>query len=272
MKLKAYCIFALITGVTLLPFGAAFGITIVGGLTHERSANPGETYQGAIFVKNKDNEPREVKFYQTDYLFFADGTNVFGEPGKTARSNAKWISFKPKRLVILPKESVPVNYTIQVPKDETLTGTYWSMLMVEEIPKGSSESSQAAEDQMQVGICQVLRYGVQMVSHIGNTGTRKLKFFNTKLLKESGKRILRVDIENTGTRWLRPLLWVELYSEKGGYIGRFEGERLRICPGTSVRHRIDLSKVSEQTYKALVVADAGEDAIFGAKYTLKLEK
>jgi len=145
------------------------------------------------------------------------------------------------------------------------------MLMVEILGKGYPEAArQPEEGKVQMGIKQVMRYGVQIVTHIGNTGSHKLKFIGTKLLaKEGGGRFLQVDMENIGERWLRPEVWLNLYDEEGRYIGKFESAGMRIYPGTSVRHRIDLSDVPRGKYKALLVADAGGDYIFGAQYTLK---
>lgn len=259
----------------LIPIGSEAGVSVIGGLTHERIVgNPeiGETYRGTILIRNTGEEPQEVKVYQTDYLFFFDGRNIYGEPGETPRSNADWITFSPKRLVIPPKETSQVNYTVKVPDDETLVGTYWSMIMVEGISKDSPEVIKPEEGKVKLGIRTVLRYGIQMVTHIGDTGARKLKFSNTKLLKDEEMRILQLDIENIGERWLRPFLWAELYDEKGSYIGRFEGGRLRTYPETSVRFKIDLSQVPKGEYKALVVADCGRDDVFGATYTLRFEK
>ena len=54
------------------------------------------------------------------------------------------------------------------------------------------------------------------------------------------------------------------------FVGKFAGARARVYPGTSIRKSIDLSAVSGGTYKALVVADADEDSVYGATYTLKL--
>jgi len=44
---------------------------------------------------------------------------------------------------------------------------------------------------------------------------------------------------------------------------------MRIYPGTSVRHKIDLSSLPGGKYMALVVADNGDEYIFGAQYTLE---
>jgi hypothetical protein len=270
MRGKISIIFTALFCCLLIPYGTEGGTSIVGGLTHERVANADETYQGVILLRNSGDEPQEVKLYQTDYLFFFDGRNIYGQPGNAPRSNANWITFSPHRLVIPPQGTSEVHYTVGVPDEENSAGTYWSMIMVEEISKNSPEASKSEKGALMVG--QVIRYGIQMVTHIGNSGTSKLNFLNTRLLKDGEKRILQVDVENIGERWLRSLLWVELFNEEGNFIGRFEGRKLRIYPGTSVRYRVNLSEVPRGEYKTLVVADCGGDNLFGATYTSKFEK
>ena len=295
MKIRTTICLALVF-CFLIPSSTDAGLSIIGSLTHEKKTRPTETYKGSILIRNTGTGPQEIKIYQTDYQFYFDGSNIYGEPGKLARSNANWLSFNPHRLIIPPGDVSIVNYIVEVPGDPNLSddpnlpddpnlsddpnlpddpnlvGTYWSMLMVEGIPETSPESSKAEEGKAKVGITQVVRYAIQMVTHIGDTGERKLTFLKTNLLREAEKRVLQVDIENVGQRWLRPSLWTELYDERGLYIGKFEAARLRTYPGTSVRFKIDLSNVPKGTYKALIVADCGGDYIFGANYTLKFEK
>lgn len=250
------------------------GAAVIGGLSRNRTAQIGETYRATIVLRNMQQEPQEVKLYQTDYLFLCDGTSQYGEPGKLERSNADWVSFSPSYLTIPPEGQAVVNYTVEVPEDKSLAGTYWSMLMVELIGKGSPEwAVQAEGGKPRLGIRQIVRYGIQMVTDIGGTGSPKPYFLGTKLLaKEEGGRVLQVDLENRGDRWMKPLLWVELFDEEGRSIRKFKGGIKRIYPGTSVRYRIDLSEAPEGEYKALVVGDAGGDNVFGATYTLKLQK
>jgi len=255
----------------IMPCVSVAGVSVTSGLTYEKENQAGETYQGVIQLRNTGEDPQEVKIYQADYLFFCDGRNIYGEPGKDPRSNADWITFSPHRLTILPKSTSQVNYTLEVPDDKTLTGTYWSMIMIEGISSSSPEVARQEKDKITFGISQVIRYGAQMITQIGDTGARKLKFLKTRLLKEDKERILQVDIENIGERLLRPALWAELYDEKGKSIGKFEGAKIGVYPTTSVRFRIDLSQVPKGKYKALVVADCGGDDLFGATYTLKFE-
>jgi hypothetical protein len=255
----------------IMPCVSVAGVSVTSGLTYEKEAQVGETYQGVIQLMNTGKKPQEVKIYQTDYLFYSDGSNIYGESGKAPRSNADWITFSPHRLTIAPKGTSQVNYTLEVPDDKTLTGTYWSMIMIEGISSSSPEAARQEKDKITFGVSQVIRYGAQMITQIGDTGARKLKFLKTRLLKEDKGRILQLDIENIGEKLLRPALWAELYDEKGKSIGKFEGAKIGVYPTTSVRFRIDLSQVPKGKYKALVVADCGGDDLFGATYTLKFE-
>lgn len=253
---------------------ASAQVSIIGELSQDREARPGESYTGVIIIRNDTNEPQEAKIYQTDYLFHYSGTNSYGDPGSHARSNAKWITFSPAYIMLPPQATAAVNYSVTVPSptDGTqLTGTYWSMLMVEAIPRGSPESTLPRPDKKaEMGIAQTIRYGIQIVTHIANTGTRKVNFVGVQIVpKETSGRILQVDIENTGEIGIRPDVYVELFDEKGLSRGKFPGTRYRIYPGTSVRQQIDLSSVAPGTYKALIVVDAGGDEVFGGQYTLK---
>lgn len=246
------------------------GVSVTGGLSHEKIVEIGETYQGTILVRNNSDEPQEVKIYQTDYLFFSDGTNIYGEPGKDVRSNADWINFNPTRLIIPPQETGAVNYTIRIPDNKSLIGTYWSIIMVEGIGKDSPEASTASEeDKTKMSIRQVMRYGIQIVTHIGDSGIRNLKILDQKFIKEKENYLFQLDIENVGERWLRPQVWAELYNQKGSFIGKYISDVLRIFPGTSARYTIGLNDIPSGKYKALLVIDNGDEYVWGLQYNLE---
>jgi hypothetical protein len=249
-------------------------ISVIGELSQDREATPGETYTGSIIVRNDSNELQEAKAYQTDYLFHFDGTNEYGDAGSHARSNGKWVSFSPAQMVLPPQTTITINYRVTVPPEtagKKFIGTYWSMLMVEAIPSGSAASTLKKPKKTEMGITQTIRYGIQIATHIANTGTKKIRFVNVQVVKkEKGERILQVDVENTGEVGIRPDVYTELFDNQGKSLGKFSGNKYRIYPGTSVRQLIDISKVAPGTYKAIIVVDAGGEDIFGANYTLKL--
>jgi hypothetical protein len=249
---------------TTAPAGA--GIS-VGTLTLESEVQQGQAYRGTFTVSNTDTVSRTAVVYQTDYTFRSDGSNRFDEPGQAARSNASWITFSPHQMEVPPGQSATVSYEVRVPADAALVGTYWSMLMVEEV---AAPGLPARLQRNQTEVRQTVRYGVQCITHIGGTGRAQLAFTGTRLVADEGEsRELQVDVENTGERWLSPAAWMELYDGDGHQVGRFESEKKRIFPGTSVRFRINLGGTPSGKYKALVVLDNGDQNVFGAKYDLE---
>jgi hypothetical protein len=271
--------------VVLVDFSFA-GILVMGELTREKTLQPGESFEGTINLKNTGETSCQVNVYQTDYLFYAEGSNIYGKTGTAVRSNADWLSVAPNRLTIPPNQMASVYYTVrvpqiqklastyndfQVPESPDLIGTYWSMVMVEPVPQTGPESIEDETRKAKMGIQTKIRYGIQMVTNIGDSGTRKIKFSDKRLTNQDGRRFLQIDIENIGERWLAPTLWVEIYDKHGAKAGRFESSKKRIYPGCSVRHKVDLTDVPKGKYKALVVADNGDEYVFGAKYDFGIE-
>ena len=250
-------------------------ISVIGQLTDDRMVAPGSQYDGTVTVRNETDVPQEVKVYQTDYFFSFDGTTVYGEPGEAFRSNAHWVSFTPSFIDLDPHASSVVNYTVKVPDStagKPVEGSYWSMLMIEGVAPGSPESSKPAQpDQNRMGISQLIRYGVQIATHIAGTGKIEARFLDVRVQSEQdGSRFLVVDIQNVGDLWFRPTFSAEIFDASGASKGMFQGTQLRIYPGTSVRQRINLGKIPRGTYTVMMILDAGGDDLVGAEYTLTL--
>lgn len=255
----------------MVPGRAGANVGIVNGLTHEAKAGPGQTYETVIIVKNFGDQQARIKVYQADYHFYSDGRQLYSEPGKLERSNADWITFYPRNELLSPQESVELKCVVNIPEEGALCGTYWSLLMVEPVPDTQTGVDAAQKEQVSYGINQVLRYAIQIITHIQETGIRQIKFADTVLMKEDERTILQVDVENTGERWLRPVLYVELYGEQGEHMGKYEGGKWRIYPGTSVRYRVDLKTLNAGNYKAMIIVDNLDEYVFGAEYDLKIQ-
>jgi hypothetical protein len=260
-------LFRAATSALLVATGLGAQISILGELTHEKNAAPGARYQGSIEILNSGAKPRDVRIYQTDFTYRADGTNAYGDPGTLPRSNAGWITFSPKQTTVQANDKATINYDVAVPSDTSLVGTYWSMIMIEGLPDVPT-----AKPEQNVGLTIVMRYAIQMITNIGDSGERMLRFFNPTVQDTDTLRVFTLDIENTGQRLVRPKTWIELYSPEGKSFGSFEGSQSRVYPAASSRIRFDLKGLQDGNYKALVVADCGDEALFGANYTLKFGK
>jgi hypothetical protein len=239
------------------------GISPESATTEVRSATPGTTYRGTVIVRNSGARAVDVKLYRTDYAFSADGRSVFASPGQSARSNAPWLRLAREQIRLAPGERGSVDYEVSVPNDTQLTGTYWSAVMIEQL--GGAEDALKGE---KAQLRQVIRYAIQVITEIGETGTSAIAFSNAHLSNANGKRELSVDLENTGERWLQAQVWLELHDADGHLAGKFAGQRLRTFPTTSVRNHIDLTAVPPGKYVALLIADAGRNDLFGTQLDL----
>ena len=260
---------ALILAALALADSARAGIIVVGNLARTSTIKPGESLDGIILIKNNDKESADVHVFQTDYLCYADGSNDYGAPGKATRSNAGWITVSPTRLKIAPGETQPVRYKGKVPVDPKLHGTFWSMIMVE---PGSAPTitPEGKTNQVAVGLQTKIRFAVQIVTEVGQSGTRSLQVQEKRIVQGEGKRALQLDIANDGERLLLPMMTVELFDQGGASIGRFEAGRARIYPACSVRAKVDLTDVPAGKYAAMVLLDSGDAQVMGAQYDLEL--
>ena len=248
---------------------ASAQIAVVGNTVEERIGAPGESYTGTIVVRNLTQQDQPVRIYQTDYLFFADGTSHFNDPGTSARSNAKWITPTVRSLLVPPSSEMTESYTVRVPAGDSLSGTYWSAIMVEGAP---TEAGRSSGGRPQVGVGAVMRYAVQVATHIRTTGSRKVEFANTKFITDTAtqQQTFELEVKNVGERAYRPALWIEVYDEAGTLKGNARQERGLLYPGTSLKQVFNLGKLAPGTYRAVVFADSGEDAVFASQFTLKL--
>lgn len=273
-----YARITLLIAVCLMAFAGSTTaqISVRSELSDDREVLPGTTYEGVIQVANDTDEFQEAKIYQTDYRFYSDGSNVYGEPGQDQRSNANWTRVSAPSITLPPRSMASVTYLVSVPEaveGKPLEGSYWSMIMVEAVPKASPESTVNPETgEPEYALHQVMRYGVQVATHIQGTGASELTMPDSGLERlDGGEVALRVIVENGGSRMIRPEIWVELYGEDGSAFGRREGVQSRIYPGTSINQKIKLGDLDPGKYRALVILDGGGEEIYGAEYTLALE-
>lgn len=240
-------------------------IAVVGSTVEEHTASPGQRYEGTILVRNLTTQPQPVRVYQTDYRFLANGTSHFENPSSSQRSNASWVKPSASSMVIPPSGEVTLGYSITVPTSDSLRGTYWSTIMVE-----GAETAPPATANKQVGIGAIVRYAVQVATHLPAAASRKVAFSSpTTLTDTTGARLLELDVQNDGERGYRPNLWVELYDAAGVLKGRVEQQRGLLYPGSSLKQRFVFGKLAAGNYKAVVFADTGDDAVFATQFKLE---
>lgn len=261
--LKSFFLFGIL--FAFVPFISYANIIVLNGLTHENQAQPGDSYRGTIQVQNASDKSRSVRIYQRDYWFSYTGESKHDPAGTLERSNADWISFNPELLNLGPNETATVNFEVAVPQ-KSLAGTYWSVIMVEGIvPPDTTNYSSG------VTINTAIRYAVQIVTSIGETGTSDIQFLGMELGKQEETNLLNVALENTGERMLRPELALELFDEAGNSLGVLKAERRKTFPGTSVMITLRLEGIKPGSYNGVLVADCDDDHVFGTNVSFEIE-
>lgn len=259
--IKGILLFLMFFSVTSI----SANIVILNGLTHENTIQAGENYRGSIQIQNTADSEKSVRVYLRDYWFSFTGESKHDPPGTLERSNAEWITFTPELLTLDANEITTIDFEVKVPDANDLTGTFWSVLMVEGIvPPDTSDFSSG------VTIRTAIRYAVQIVTNIGNSGTSDLQFAGLELLKQDKNSVLDVVIENIGERILRPEVSIELFDESGNSVGTIKEERRKTYPGTSIKVSLLLEGIKPGNYTAILVADCDEDHIFGTNLSLEI--
>ena len=255
--------------MAVVPDGAHAQVAVLSSTVEEKVAAPGERYTGMIVISNPSAQPQAARIYQTDYRFLANGTSYFDEPGSSPRSSAKWITPQTTHIVIAPGAKVLVPYTVAVPSGDSLRGTFWSAIMVEGATIDPPTVREVSAGRPAVAIGAVIRYAIQVATHIQSTGTRSVRFEAAAATKSpEGTAALDLDVVDAGERGYRPHLWVEVYDEKGQLRAQAKQARGLLLPGTSLHQHFDLGALPPGTYKALVFADTGEDTVYAAQYSL----
>lgn len=264
--------------VVLVTVQSASGqITVTGALIVERAAAPGETYQGAITIRNTSNTVQTATLSLADYRFDASGSTSFDAPGSRPRSNTPWITLSQQAVSVPPQGTQVVGYTVTIPAASSSdgiyllgapvgappsAGTYWSVVLVE-----GEDRSAATVDPKTFTIKPKIRFAVQLVTHLGQSGECKLVFGNPRITPGT----MVVDVIGQGTRACRPNLKLEVYNSEGvlQHTATLRGSYL--YPETSTRQIFALTPLTPGAYSFLVLADVGADKLQGARFQVQVK-
>jgi len=251
------------------PPAGAGSVQLASPLREVLSVAPGGSYEGEIVLVNGSGQATTVLVSQVDFLPTEEGVSYL-EPGSLPRSNARWFEVSLGDVQIPAGQQVVVPYSIKVPNDPSLAGSYWSMILL--TPSDATGVQETQEGEVQTTVRTQFRYGVSVVTNLGDSGESRLSFENPQFVRpEDGAAAhLQVSLQNTGERLLEPEVQLELFDAGGTQVDRFEAQAERIFPSTSVRQSFDLGTLAPGEYTAVVIADAGGEDVFGTRYTLNV--
>jgi len=122
-----------------------------------------------------------------------------------------------------------------------------------------------------VRINTAIRYAVQIVTNIGSTGSSDLQFLGLELTRQDDQNMLYVAVENIGERILKPEMNLELFDESGNSVGVITSDPRKTFPGTSIMSSLVLEGIKPGNYNGVLVADCGEDRLYGTNLSLEIE-
>jgi hypothetical protein len=267
--MKKHTIFLALIGLIALSYQCYASLDLVGPLNDDRHVQSGKKYSGVILMRNTGDKPLKVQVTQHDYTFTYQGRNFYDVPGTNKRSNARWISLSSNKVIIPPLSDMSLGFNVKVPKKKDLAGTYWSIVM---LTPDEDNSSSVAGSSESVTIKSVFAFGYQVVTTVGNLGSASIKFVDKTIVSSEGKTLLKVSLKNDGEMLVIPEVWASIFAESGENLGRFDAMKARIFPGCSLTSDIDMSRVPDGKYKALIVVDTGQADPVGAQYDIVIKR
>ena len=243
-------------------------ISVTSSLRQEFSVDAGDTRSGILTIANRGAAAASVTITQADLAFDELGGVEYEDAGSVARSNASWIHVS-TRVDVPAGGQVQVPFTVEVPAQDGLHGSYWSVLQVQ--PEAATRvTTESQSEGVTTSVEVIVQYGVIVLTHVGTPDSRTLQFEPPAFRQDpdSGQHHFHVVLHNPGTHVVSTKLWLELYDEDGGLVTRIDATDQRIYPGVSNSTRLDLGTLEPQAYQAVVVADAGGSDVFGVRYSL----
>lgn len=231
-------------------------------------AKPGDTIPVKLTLVNERDVVEKIDLKPVDYSCNAKGEHFYDEPADSTRSSAKWIDIPSHRVEIPAKGQVEVLYTIQVPNNPELHGTYWNVILIEPTDPLPAKNEKK-DDQFQLLV--KIRYAYHVVVNIGK-GDPSLKILDKTLTEQDGKQLYFLDVANNGDFFLNPKLTLKAYNDKGQLINTFTDQEQRIYPGSSVRYTLDISNLKPDHYTGFLLLDNGDKHLFGDRFELTISK
>ena len=243
--------------LSLFIFQSSFSnVIILNGLTHTHKSNSGGTVTGIIKLKNtKDNEQRVIIYFNDLFQKCGEETVLTGKESHD-KSIGKWISTEVNEYVLQGKEEYELLYTINVPEDESLIGSYYGVLMVE-----IEEPIKEDDLDYSVKLKSKVRYGIQIITDIQEKSSPELDFYNIEIKKNEKEEpsTIIVEAQNLGIFYVEPTIILEVFNEDGEQAKKVEVKFKKIYPKSCKLFQLDISDLPKGNYSGVIVADYGED-------------
>ena len=246
---------------------AAFsGVLIVNGLTHTYEGSSGDRVRGEIILQNTSNIDQLVTFDLNEAIFSCSEFRKFTKDMSHERSSLTWFEGNLGDKVLAPNERFVYRFSINIPEDATLKGSYWNMVMIQVEKPMQQQQSNA------VALNSKMQYAVGVMTNVNNIEDLDLTFTSIDFLPEAGlpSKNLSVNLENENLFVEDVKLLLEIYDATGTKIMEKSTVRNLIFPGFCQEFIIDLTSLAKGNYQCMLIADSREEYV-GANINLNIE-
>lgn len=233
-------------------------LVIVNGLSHEHTVQPGIKSQGSIVIKNTSETSRRARIYKTDVVHDCDGQTTFIEGKERERCNSEWTLLSDNEIVIPSKQSYTLTYELSPGTDIDANGSYWGVIMVEEIKDLDTIAPQRG-----VTVTSLIRYAIQIIANFNSEPVKDLEIIGVDIDTTKEQNLVSVSVTNRGNYMLKPIMILELYNNAGEQVFRTEIPYQKVYPGYCKLFELPINEVPEGTYNGILVADCGDENIYG---------
>lgn len=248
--------FLLILALISMKYPSFASVIILNGLTHVFSGNSGDELRGEVVLLNSSDEEQMVFFEINEVLFSCETPRIFTDKNPHEQSSSNWFLGESMSVLLSPREKYVYRFSMLVPKNKIEAGSYWSMLMITvENPIRQETLTNS------VGLDTKIRYGVGLLTHVGNFDSVDLGFGSIELDTDSThtRKTLSVSIKNAGDFIEGVAMTLEIYDAGGKKIKKFETKRNMVFPGFCRSYDINISELPAGEYQCLLLADSRDD-------------
>lgn len=240
-------------------------VVVTNGLTHIYSGISGTQIQGEVILLNSSNEQQTVSFSLHEAIFSCTGDRTFSTTQSHSKSSLNWFDGSLMDKILNPKEQYSYRFTINIPKDQALRGTFWNMLMID-IDKPIKKEKLAHN----IGLNTKMRYAVALITNVNSLDEVNLDFQKVDIDKTTDNKNLVVKIANQNLFIEGVKLSLEVYDSEGKNIFQKTTIRGLVFPGFCKDYTINISELPKGNYTCLLVADSREKFV-GTNVSLAID-
>jgi hypothetical protein len=244
------------------------GVVILNGLTHVHSGEAGSLISGKIKIRNDSSKENRIILYKQDLILSCDNTSIYEykDVNSNPRSMGSWLKVNVDEKILGPHEEYDLSYSIEVPKNVTQKGSYWTVLMIE----GADPIREPESESIQVG--SKIRYAVQLITELGSFESPKLQFENVEYKKglSATSNVVQIKLKNIGMYSAQTKVLLEIYDSKGTKLKVFQGTIRRIYPNLCNVFELEIKDLPKGIYDGVIIADNSKD-LFGSNVSIKIE-